>query len=69
MLCLGMDAQQRGVGDKALFVSRHEWYVAGDTRDPFDFTLAGIGLQQLLYGGLPVWIQDVHFIATLGERG
>ena len=56
-----------GLGGKALLVGTDG--MAGDARDPFDLTLAGIGLQQRLYGGLQVWLQDVHSNGPLGDEG
>ena len=43
--------------------------MARDAHDPFHLTLAGLGLQQRLYGGFQMWLQDIHSNGPLGDEG
>ncbi len=56
-----------GVGGKALLVGTGG--MARDAHDPFHLTLAGLGLQQRLYGGFQMWLQDIHSNGPLGDEG
>ena len=55
------------VGGKALLVQPDG--MARDAGDAFDLALGGSALEQGPDGGLQMWLQDVHSVVSLDERG